>query len=299
MASTADLLNGDRRWIAWTGMETDLIFNKKWDLPGFAAFPLALSEEGRERVTRYYEHQVALARESGVGAILDSATWMANRDRAQPLGYDAAALSQANAEAVALAVAVRDRSPDVPVLVSGQIGPHGDAYQAGAKGSTEAQAYHSVQIEQLVAAGVDLVSAYALGSGEEASGIAQAAGAAGITAMISFTVETDGRLADGSPLSRAIGEVEAHTGDTVLGFCINCAHPDHIAPALDGGAWMSRLVGVIPNASRRSHAELDGATELDPGNPAELAEELGALRERYPQLSVFCAVAEPTFVTFG
>ena len=134
---------------------------------------------------------------------------------------------------------------------------------------------------------MDLVSAYTLGSAAEASGIARAAAAVGIPCMISFTVETDGRLADGSALGEAVEAVEAHTGGTVLGYCINCAHPDHFKPALDGGAWMARLIGLIPNASRRSHAELDAATELDDGNPAELAAELGALHARMPGLSVF------------
>jgi len=287
MARPQDLTTGDRRWLAWSGMETDLIFNQKWDLPGFAAFPLSLSERGRDRISQYYDAQLALARQNGVGVVLDSVTWMANADRARPLGYDAATLARANADAVALARSARERAGGVPVLVSGQVGPRGDAYRSGIKGADAAEAYHARQIGELVAAGVDMISAYTLGSAEEATGIARAAAAAGVPAMISFTVETDGRLADGSALGSAVEAVEGHTGGTVLGYCINCAHPDHFKPALDGGAWMSRLIGLVPNASRRSHAELDEATELDDGDPAELAAELGALHDRLPGLSVF------------
>ncbi|MBE0578949.1 homocysteine S-methyltransferase family protein [Devosia sp.] len=287
MARPQDLTTGDRRWLAWTGMETDLIFNQKWDLPGFAAFPLALSEPGRSRISDYYDAQMTLGRESGVGVILDSATWMANADRARPLGFEGEALARANAEAVALARSASERAGGVPVLVSGQVGPRGDAYQPGATGAAEAEAYHGEQIRALVAAGVDMISAYTLGSAEEAIGIARAAATAGVPAMISFTVETDGRLADGSSLGDAVEAVEAHTGQVVLGYCINCAHPDHFRPALDKGAWMSRLIGLIPNASRRSHAELDEATELDDGNPAELAADLGALHAELPGLKVF------------
>ncbi len=287
MARPEDLVTRDRRWLAWTGMETDLIFNQKWDLPGFAAFPLSLSEPGRNRVGQYYDAQIALGRENGVGVILDSVTWMANADRARPLGYDADTLARANAEAVALVRSARERAGGVPVLVSGQVGPRGDAYEPGATGAAEAETYHGEQIRALVEAGVDMISAYTLGSAAEATGIARAAAAAGVPAMISFTVEVDGRLADGSALGAAVEAVEAHTGGTVLGYCINCAHPDHFRPALDGGAWMSRLIGLIPNASRRSHAELDEATELDDGNPAELAAELGALHDSLPGLSIF------------
>lgn len=287
MARAEDLVAGDKAWLAWAGLETDLIFNQKWDLPHFASFPLAVSEPGRSRLSQYYDAQVALARDSGLGVILDSATWMANADRARPLNYDAAMLANANADAVGLVQSARERAGGVPVLVSGQIGPRGDAYQPGAKGIAEAQLYHSRQIAELAAAGVDMISAYTLGSAEEAAGIALAAKAIGVPVMISFTVEIDGRLPDGSNLGNAVDLTEKHTGGTVLGYCINCAHPDHFKPALDGGAWMKRLIGLVPNASRRSHAELDLATELDDGDPAELAAALGALHKSLPQISIF------------
>ena len=35
-----------------------------------------------------------------------------------------------------------------------------------------------------------------------------------------------------------------------------------------------------------SHAELDNAEELDDGNPAELGEQFGKIRERNPQINV-------------
>jgi homocysteine S-methyltransferase len=288
MARPQDLIAGDTRWLAWTGLETDLIFNQNWDLPGgLASFPLAMSEPGRSRLSQYYDDQVALARNNGLGAILDSVTWMANADRAGPLGYDAAALAHANAEAVELVRAARERAGSLPVLVNGQVGPRGDAYQPGAKGIADAQVYHARQIGELVGAGVDMITAYTLGSAEEATGIALAAKTAGVPVMISFTVETDGRLPDGTKLGDAVEATETHTGGTVLGYCINCAHPDHFKPALDGGAWMKRLIGLIPNASRRSHAELDEATELDDGDPAELAAQLGALHDSLPQIAIF------------
>ena len=70
-------------------------------------------------------------------------------------------------------------------------------------------------------------------------------------------------------------------------YLINCAHPDHFASALRSGAsWVERLRGVRANASRKSHAELDAATELDAGDPGELGREYRRLRRRFPHLSV-------------
>ena len=56
---------------------------------------------------------------------------------------------------------------------------------------------------------------------------------------------------------------------------LNCVHPDHFAAALAPlGERRSRIQGLLrANASRLSHAELDVATELDDGNPEELAQD--------------------------
>ena len=43
-----------------------------------------------------------------------------------------------------------------------------------------------------------------------------------------------------------------------------------------------------------SHAELDAATELDGGDPADLAERYRELRDRHPHLRCSVAAAAPT-----
>jgi S-methylmethionine-dependent homocysteine/selenocysteine methylase len=70
-------------------------------------------------------------------------------------------------------------------------------------------------------------------------------------------------------------------------YMINCAHPEHLEGALaDGGSWRERVRGLRANASRRSHAELDESTDLDIGDPEELARQYADLRSRLPRLSV-------------
>ena len=60
------------------GIETTLIFHEGIDLPAFAAFDLLKDEEGTEALRRYYEPYTALARERGVGLVLESPTWRAS-----------------------------------------------------------------------------------------------------------------------------------------------------------------------------------------------------------------------------
>ncbi len=67
---------------------------------------------------------------------------------------------------------------------------------------------------------------------------------------------------------------------------VNCAHPDHIAHALDGGAWEAKLAGVVANASRQSHEELDACEVLDDGDPHELGAQLADLRHSHSGIRV-------------
>jgi S-methylmethionine-dependent homocysteine/selenocysteine methylase len=67
---------------------------------------------------------------------------------------------------------------------------------------------------------------------------------------------------------------------------VNCAHPTHFGHVL-ADTPAGRLRGVRVNASSKSHAELDEATELDMGDPATLADDVVALRGRGVTLTVF------------
>ena len=108
--------------------------------------------------------------------------------------------------------------------------------------------------------GADLITALTMTHVGEAVGIARAAAEAGIPAVISFTVETDGRLPDGTLLSDAILAADAATGRSPAHYMVNCAHPTHIAPALCiEGPWIDRLA-----ESRQSVAEEPCGAERDP-----------------------------------
>jgi homocysteine S-methyltransferase len=266
-------------------METTLIFEQGMELPLFASFPLLEREEGREALRAYFEPYLAIARERGVGILLDAPTWRANPDWGEKLGYSGERLEQANRDAVAFMDELRDQAD---VLVSGCIGPRGDGYVPGELMSAEeAEEYHSWQVAIFAGTSVELVSALTMNYAEEALGIARAADAAGLPCAVSFTVETDGRLPSGQPLGEAVEQVDAGTGGAPAYFMINCAHPTHFAHVLEqDGAWKERIHGLRANASKMSHAELDEAEELDPGDPEELASDYVALRSRLPNLNV-------------
>ena len=279
----------DRTFITDGGMETTLTFHAGFDLPHFAAFVLLDSDEGVQALRRYYLPYLEIAREHGVGLLVDTPTWRANPDWGTRLGYGNEALLDVNRRGVQLVEELRAEAGGEPtVLIGGCVGPRGDAYRADDRMTeTEAEGYHGPQIAALAEAGADLVDALTLTYPSEAVGIARAAGRTGIPAVISFTVETDGRLPSGTPLRDAIEEVVASAGDSVAYFMVNCAHPTHFAHVLEeGGAWVERIRGIRANASSKSHAQLDESEELDEGDPVELARQYLELGELLPKLTV-------------
>ena len=280
----------DSLFITDGGLETTLIFHDGIDLPCFASFALLRDEEGTAMLERYFARYAELARRENVGLVLESPTWRANPDWAGKLGYAAASLADANRRAIALLARVRAayETPATPIVISGNLGPRGDGYRADARMSqSEARAYHQPQIETFAATDADMVAAFTINYVDEAIGVIQAAQACAMPVAISFTLETDGRLPSGETLADAIARTDAATDHYAAYFMINCAHPSHFASMLaDAGAWRERIRGVRANASKRSHAELDEADDLDDGDPDELGGSYRALRHLLPCMTV-------------
>jgi S-methylmethionine-dependent homocysteine/selenocysteine methylase len=272
------------------GIETTLIFHQGLDLPEFAAFVLLDDDEGVDQLRRYYEPYLELARDSGAGFVLESPTWRANPNWADRIGVSPEKLDELNRRAIALMEELRDGAGTggAPVVISGCIGPQDDGYRpSGTMSADAARDYHSTQIGTFADTAADMVTAVTMTYPEEAIGVARAAQDAGLPSVISFTVETDGRLPNGQALGEAIGEVDDATVGAPAYYMINCAHPTHFEAALaTDEAWPERIRGLRANASTMSHAELDEAQELDDGDPEDLGARYAALRERLPRLNV-------------
>jgi S-methylmethionine-dependent homocysteine/selenocysteine methylase len=278
------------KFLTDSGLETTLVFHDGRELPHFASFDLLRTQEGKARILDYYRQHAGIARRHKTGFLLETVTWRANPDWGRKLGYSLRALEAANEEAVEMFVPLRDEleAAGTPAVISGNIGPRGDGYNPQAFMSVEeARDYHGWQVGVLARQPVDMLAAFTMTYANEATGIVLAARDHDVPVGISFTLETDGRLPSGQALGDAIDEVDRKTGRHAAYFMISCAHPEHFDAVLDPRAdWASRIRAVRANASRRSHAELDEATELDDGNPGELGRQYRDLVRLLPNLSV-------------
>ena len=272
------------------GIETTLIFHDGFELPEFAAFDLLKNDEGIDALRKYFRTYASIAREYQVGFILESATWRASSDWGVKLGYSAEELAEKNQQAIELLDEIRGEYQDENkrMVISGCVGPRGDGYNPSdfmTEGA--AKSYHAVQIETFSKTNADMVAAITMTYLEEAVGITRAAKVSGMPVVISFTVETDGKLPSGQTLKDAIQKVDEATANYPAYYMINCAHPTHFEGVFaTNEPWQQRIRGLRANASTLSHAELDEAEELDDGSPSELSSQYKELRNKLSNLNV-------------
>ncbi|MBN9022464.1 MAG: homocysteine S-methyltransferase family protein, partial [Rhizobiales bacterium] len=223
---------GSRLFLTDGGLETTLIFHNGIDLPHFASFALLDTPEGRKALGDYFLPYIEAARRSRAGFVLEAPTWRANADWGARLGYAQEALAAVNRSAIELMAELRHahEGPEMPMVISGNIGPRGDGYVAGAEMTPEAAAeYHGAQIAAFAGTEADMVSAFTMTTVSEALGIVLAARRSDLPVVISFTLETDGRLPNGATLQEAIEIIDAATSEGPAYYMINCAHPTHFA----------------------------------------------------------------------
>lgn len=293
---TVNELLHDTSFLTAAGTETYLLFQQGFALREFCAFEVFEDEAASAALERDYLRPIMTAAAAGGhGLLLDALVWRAHPDYLSALGYPAGDIGRINSLAVRQTRAVAARwqasgpaARSCPVLVAADIGPRGDGYRTGSEAPAidSAEAYHAVQVDALADAGVDVVCALTMTTANEAIGIVRAAAKLAVPVIVSPTVETDGRLPDGSTLGEFIDRVDSAAPVLPVYYMVNCAHPTHLVPTLEaaaghGEAWVGRFRGFRANASQKSHAELDNSTSLDRGDPARLATEIAAMKRTY------------------
>ncbi|OLS23895.1 MAG: hypothetical protein HeimC3_22380 [Candidatus Heimdallarchaeota archaeon LC_3] len=272
------------------GLETTLIFLQGFELPDFAAFILLENDKGIKALREYYTSYISIARDHKLGFILESPTWRANSDWGVRLGYTKDTLAEINIKAIEFLKDLRQEyeTDYTQMVISGCIGPRGDGYNPSVMMSRdESERYHTTQIKTFSEADADMVSAVTITYSDEAIGITRAAMSVGIPVVISFTLETDGRLPSKETLKDAIEKVDEATNNGPVYYMINCAHPNHFKDVFSSNEpWVQRIRGIRANASTKSHSELDEADELDDGNPQELGDQYHKLRNVMTNVNV-------------
>ena len=154
------------------------------------------------------------------------------------------------------------------MVISGCIGPRGDGYDPGQMLTpTRRRPITATQIGIFADAGADMVDRHHHDQRRRGDRHRARRAAAGCRWRSPSPWRPTAGCRRAEP-GEAIEEVDAATGGGPAYYMINCAHPTHFARVLARAAVDRRACAAIrANASRRSHAELDEAPELDDGDP--------------------------------
>ncbi len=167
-----------------------------------------------------------------------------------------------NRDAVEFVKKIKADSGYELVYLAGLMATKNDCYDpAAALSVLEAEQFHAAQAQQLASTGLEFLLAQTMPAVTEAEGMARAMIASGLPAVISFCINRDGRVLDGTPLDEAIDLLDDRLEGAPLGYAVNCSHPDFIMAEQMNPHALSRLIGIWANASAREHSELELSEE--------------------------------------
>lgn len=272
------------------GIETEVLYRWGFELPEFAMFPLLDDPEAVEAMEGMWRRYLRVAERHGMAALMSGLDYRASPDWGAKLGYSPGGLAEMQARSLDflrdVAAPWRGRVP--AIIISGTVGPRGDAYKLN-RTITEAEAedYHSVQMGTLKACGADMACAMTFNNIPEAVGVIRAAVSAELPVSMSLTLDGSSRLKSGPSLREAVETIDAETDGAAAWFAINCSHPLEYGPALDGGAWEGRLRNIRPNASKMEKIALCKLGHLEEGDPRELGSQMGDAARRFPTMDIW------------
>jgi homocysteine S-methyltransferase len=261
--------------------ETDYLLD-----PDIANAGMIYDEKGNAILASIYRGYIETAKPFDLPIVILAPTWRASGERLERAGFLG---KDVNRDCFEFLARIRDGYGMYAekILVGGILGCRGDAYNpAEALDTDEARTFHTYQVEQLAAAGVDFLLASTIPSSKEAAGMAAAMAEGGVHYIISFIVRPSGELLDGTPLTEAITAIDASVSPQPTAYMLNCVHPDNARRAIyagpnDASLVRSRLIGLQGNASRMSPEELDGRTELDADTPERWARAMLSLHDDF------------------
>lgn len=265
--------------------EFGLVFDERITMAGFV-----YQEAGKQALTELWKQYADIADRYQVPFLATTPTRRVNQERVKGFNYPDGIII----DNVALLKRVQ-KECSCEMYAGALIGSKGNAYTGDEPLSIyESMEFHEWEIERFARAGVDFFYAALLPNLEEAIGIAKAIERTKIPYIISFTIQADGCLIDGTSISEAIERIDASVKIKPAFYMTNCVHPTIVKEALEKPfnrtkMVQNRFLGIQANTSPLSYKELDNSLVLRSSEPEEFAEAMKALDElKYMKLLGGC-----------
>ena len=264
------------------GIETRLMFDPDLPMdPDLQVAAMVGDPAAGPKLRAVYEGYVTAAAGHGLPVVIGTPTFRASANPARRAGHTAVgAVASLNDAAVAMHRDIAANSGH-QVWIAGVIGPAGDAYLPdAAPGRVAAAAYHREQASALADAGADFLFAATFPAVDEAIGACEAMGETGMVTVLSFVLDGDGCVLDGTPLAEAVDRVDQVAAPAW--FSLSCIHPTVAHRALAAGGDATRRVREVKaNASTLTPDQLVHQDHPVGDAPTEWADAMGALRRDF------------------
>ncbi len=171
------------------------------------------------------------------------------------------------------------------ILIGGLVSTKGNCYNyTEALAEDEAYTYHQYQIIKLADSGADFLIAVTMSSLSESLGISKAMSQTNCEYIISFIVDKDGNLLDGTSIDIAIQTIDSAVEHPPICYMINCVHPiniDHCLKSKKNKTIINRIYGVCGNGSRSPIEDLENNLEIQNDSPNIFSKHMINLYHKY------------------
>lgn len=243
---------------------------------------LIYQEAGRTALATIYRQYIDTGQRYNLPLLLSTPTWRAGKERivaAGLSGYDV------NGDNFCFLNSLRTSYGNYAnrIAICGLMSCRGDAYKPEeAMPEDLAAQFHAWQADALARSGIDFLLGATLPALSEATGIARALAATGLTYILSFVARPEGTLLDGTPLKEAIASIDAKVTPRPFAYFINCTHASVFRKAMlqeynSSPLVRERVIGLLANTAALSPEELDASTELVEEEPEIFGRSMSAL----------------------
>jgi homocysteine S-methyltransferase len=254
--------------------------------PDIAHAACIYDPQGAIALEKIHREYLDIGRKYGIPMYALTDTWRASGERVRRSRFRDRSVNQDNARFL-LGLRSRSYATGVTVFVGGNIGPKGDAYIAAeAPPTEEAVRYHEEQVTALASSGVDFLCASTLPAFPEALGIASLMSRTGLPYALSFVIDSEGRLLDGTLMAEAVQKIDSLAEPAPTCYSVNCVHPRVLSQSLSHlesfPLLLTRFQLFQANTSARRPEELAVLEELEIEEPETLAGLMMEVHRRFP-----------------
>lgn len=257
--------------------EYGIQFDQHIDMGGFAE-----AASSRRALTELWTEYAEIAKKYGLPFLATTPTRRTNRERVQRSSYNNTIIHSNTA----LLAGIKEHF-DGEMYVGALVGCYGEAYTGeGCLNRKDSCSFHSWEMELFAKENIDFIMAGLMPDVEETLGMADSISNVNIPYIISFTMNRNGCLSDGTRLNDAIAKIDSSVRKKPICYMTNCVHPQVVMEALSKDfnrtdIVRTRFLGIQANTSTLPYFELDGSVELKTTSPQMLAQDIKLLSDRH------------------